>query len=96
MVSLETTVREIRTYRKLASAPFAWPGGYRIHFLTDDSGSLCGACVADKSNPCHVGGLADGWRIEATFVHWEGPDEICDHCGTAYPSEYGDPDDGDR
>ena len=69
---------------------YAWPGGYRIHYLCADGGVLCADCANenagqhDPRNP--------QWLIEAYFVSWEGPDEVCDHCGTAYPSEYGDPD----
>lgn len=90
-MNLANTIARIETVRKLAQSPFAFPGGYRIHFLTDDCDSLCGSCVADPSNPCHLGGNPDGWRIEAEFVHWEGEPISCAHCDTEFDSEYGDP-----
>ena len=71
---------------------YAWPGGYPIIYVADDGGVLCAACV-NYEDSIHFDGDGDGWRIDAADVHWEGPDTYCDHCGTAIPSAYGDPDD---
>jgi hypothetical protein len=66
--------------------PFAWPGGYPIGYLVDDGEYLCAWCVNDPSNPVHVGGEADGWRVEGLAV-LEGSVEdydgavVCAHCG---------------
>lgn len=47
---------------------YAWPGGYPIGYLVDDAEYLCAPCVNDESNPTHIGGDADGWRIEGLQV----------------------------
>jgi len=74
---------------------FAWPGGYPVVHVLHDGEILCADCVNDPSNPVHEGGENDGWRIEGSQIHYEGPDEICAHCGKVIPSAYGDPDASD-
>jgi hypothetical protein len=88
-MNLSETITLMRKTAKLAKAPYAWPGGYPVYFLADDGATLCGPCVADRSNPCHVNGQADGWRIEAPFIHWEGEPETCSHCNAELESAYG-------
>jgi hypothetical protein len=64
---------------------YAWPGGYPIGYLVDDGEYLCAACVNDPSNPVHLGGRADGWRMEGYQI-LEGTSEDydggvnCAHC----------------
>ncbi len=64
---------------------YAWPGGYPIGYLVDDSEYLCAQCVNDPTNPVHAGGNADGWRIEGMQI-LEGSAEdydgriACAHC----------------
>lgn len=70
---------------------FAWPGGYPIIYVMDDEEVLCPDCANDPSNPVHEGGLADGWRIEGSCVHWEGEPLICAHCNGPVESAYGVP-----
>ena len=56
-------------------------GHYTIGYLVDDSELLCADCVNDESNPVHMGGISDGWRIEALVVLDEDSYEsICAHC----------------
>lgn len=77
---------------------YAWPGGYPIGYLTDDGEYLCGACVNDPTNPVHVGGAADGWRLEG-FEALEGSSAdydgavYCAHCWSVLIP--GDDDDGE-
>ena len=54
--------------------PYAWPGCYPIAYLCDDGDVLCHKCVNDEMNPVHVGGDADGWRLEGHAV-FEGEPE---------------------
>lgn len=67
---------------------FAWPGGYPIGYLTDDGEYLCARCVNDWTNPVHLDGDGDGWRIEGYHV-FEGTAEdydggvYCAHCWSA-------------
>ena len=79
-------------------AAYAWPGGYPILYVTSDGDVLCPEC-ANGGN----GSLArtendpddcpnDGWHIVGCDVHWEGPSEVCCHCGAEIESAYGDPD----
>lgn len=58
-------------------------GAYRVFAVMDDGESLCTACVRDDSNPVHVGGEADGWRIDGWSHEGEvdGTEERCAHCG---------------
>lgn len=67
---------------------YAWPGGYPIGYLCDDGDYLCGACVRDRSNPVHVGGDRDGWRLYGYDVLEGTPDDYgheiyCAHCWCA-------------
>jgi hypothetical protein len=70
-----------------------WPGGYPVLYVCDDGGCLCPDCANGKNAAAsHVGGDADGWRIDGWFTHYEGPPEQCDHCHAEIESAYGDPD----
>jgi hypothetical protein len=57
-------------------------GSYIPFAVMDDGESLCSRCVADETNPVHVGGDADGWRIEGWSHSGEvdGTEERCAHC----------------
>jgi hypothetical protein len=33
------------------------------------------------------------WTVAGFDIHWEGPPEVCVHCGADIPSAYGNPDD---
>jgi hypothetical protein len=64
---------------------YAWPGGYPMAAVMDDGELLCHECFIDSSNPVHMGGEADGWRVEGAIV-LEGDEEDhgdchCAHCG---------------
>lgn len=68
---------------------FAWPGGYQILYLMADGDILCADCANENSvSPEHEDA---SWRLEGSFVHWEGPPMSCDHCNSELASEYGDP-----
>jgi hypothetical protein len=71
---------------------YAWPGGYSLAYLMDDGGTLCADCMNDPRNPVHMGGPNDGWRFEASFIHYEGAPLMCDHCNTEIESAYGEVD----
>jgi hypothetical protein len=70
---------------------FAWPGGYEVFYLCDDGGTLCAPCVNDPSNPVHVGGDADGWRIDGHSHTGETDGHlVCDHCGRVIQEDWED------
>lgn len=79
---------------KLAEArktPYAWPGGYAVHALMGDGEIICHRCLQEPDVHENEGhGWDRGWRYDSPYIHWEGPDEYCAHCGVALPSEYGD------
>lgn len=71
---------------------YAWPGGYPVIYICDDGGTLCPACANGQNGSGASPDSNDpSWRLIASDIHWEGPDEYCDHCGEAIPSAYGDP-----
>lgn len=59
--------------------PEAW--SYTPFAIMDDGGTLCTACVKDESNPVHLDGDADGWRIEGWQLDCDTDGPVwCDHC----------------
>lgn len=75
-------------------------GCYPVAYLCADGGTLCPDCANGKngSEASEDRDAPRDWRLVDSFVHWEGPAEICDHCGAEIESAYGDPadDSGDR
>jgi len=72
---------------------YAWPGGYPVLYVMGDGGTLCPECANGK-NGSEASASTDtpaDWRIDAFFIHYEGPADYCDHCGKATESAYGDP-----
>lgn len=76
---------------QIVASPYAWPGGYKIHALTDDGGCLCSKCCKDERDIISESFAGDGWHVVGLFVHWEGAPITCDNCNEPYDSEYGDP-----
>ena len=75
--------------------PVAWPGGYSKLVYMDDGEPLCPPCARENYRAIVYDVLYKtrfGWTPIGVDVHWEGPDEVCAHCGKTLPSEYGDPD----
>ena len=59
----------------------AWPGGYPIAYLCDDSGTICADCVGNPTNPVHFAGHSDGWKVTSAFLANESDTAVwCDHC----------------
>ena len=73
---------------------YAWPGGYPIVYYFADGGTCCPACANGEngSEANEEPTTEPGWRLMARDIHYEGAPEICDHCGAAIASAYGDPD----
>jgi len=68
---------------------FAWPGGYPLVLAMSDGGSLCPDCVVKERDLITEADPGSGWHAEGAYIHWEGPPEICDHCGASVESAYG-------
>lgn len=82
---------------------FSFPGGYEIHYRTEDGGTLCHQC-ANRGNgsEAYIGTDPSGelgsdpqWHIVGHDCHWEGEPITCDHCNRDIDSTYGNPDSDD-
>lgn len=74
---------------------YAWPGGYPLYYVCADGGCLCPACAngANGSEASESNDAPDWRLIGARRIAWHtGSPLVCDHCGTAIESAYGDPD----
>ncbi len=67
---------------------YAWPGGYEIHYLTKDGGTLCHQCA--NANLELTTGDDPQWQIIAAHTHYEGDPLTCDHCNREIQPEYGE------
>lgn len=83
----------LRLADRLARDPVTFPGCYPVLALTADGGTLCPACCKAERSRIAVADPSgrDGWLVSALFIHWEGAPAVCDHCGNATASAYGDP-----
>lgn len=76
--------------------PYAWPGGYQIIGLMQDSEPICYACLVKNYELIFKSTLYNGvnpyssWDFEAYFAHWEGLPLVCCNCNKELQSEYGD------
>lgn len=52
-------------------------GAYPLVYFDELNNLLCGDCASPDYR---------------TFIHWEGPDLICEECSNVIPSVYGNPD----
>jgi len=53
-------------------APYAWPGGYPLYYLTEHSAILCAAHATSEHE-------FDDETIVAADVNWEDSDLYCEH-----------------
>lgn len=67
-----------------AFAPFAWPGGFDIEYITRDGDTLCAECAHRE--------VLDYRGSVYAEVYYEGATEYCADCGAEIESAYGDPD----
>jgi hypothetical protein len=65
-------------------APYAWPGGYTVEYLTPDGGVLCADCARSE--------VIDNRGTVSADTYYEGPAEYCAGCNREIASAYGDPD----
>ena len=75
---------------------YAWPGGYPLHYLTRDGGTLCTTCANANSRLQRDPECPDDhqWEIVGSDILWEttadDPAPTCDHCGAEIESAYGE------
>lgn len=87
----------IRAVKQAARDKYAWPGGYPLIVVMSDCEVMC--CDCARENFDLIGRATrdndrSGWAAAGVDIHWEGPPELCCHCGGEIPSAYGDPDEG--
>lgn len=78
-------------FGKALRQPYAWPGGYPLHFITSDGACLCFECAKRQGRSITSSirdGLRDGWKVEAVDVNWEDGELLCDQCGQHIESAY--------
>ena len=87
-----TMIRTPADFGKALKAPYAWPGGYPLFFITADGAALCHACGRKEARQI-TAAIRDrdrhgGWCVEAQDVNWEDGTMICDHCSGRIESAY--------
>lgn len=61
---------------------FAWPGGYRVWYVCDDSGQLCAECCTENLELIRTASRGDGWRVEGHYNEGDSDESgPCDNCG---------------
>lgn len=77
----------------------AWPGGYPLYYVVEDSGVLCPGCASApfKSDPESWKRTVDAddeqFYIVAAEVNWEDQNLNCEHCSSLIPAAYGNDED---
>ncbi len=75
----------------LSWSSYAWPGGYEIHYITKDCGTLCHHC-ANKELPRTLDSDDEQFFIVASDINYEDSHLFCDHCNRQIEPCYGDDD----
>lgn len=65
-------------------APYAWPGGYAVEYITPGGDVLCADCARREV-------LENRGSVDSA-IYYEGPVEYCADCNAEIESAYGDPD----
>lgn len=84
-------VEEVRDF---IDNPYTFPGGYRKLLVMYDGEFLCHACTKENDKLIYWSTLnhdRSGWDAAGVEVYWEGPAELCAHCGEELAAEYGNP-----
>lgn len=88
-----TTISNTHQLRAtLRNGQYAWPGGYPLYFVMDDSEPMCFDCVRAEYrliSQTVTHRYNDGWRVVACDTNWEDPDLQCAHCNKPIESAYG-------
>lgn len=72
---------------------YAWPGGYEMALIMDDSATLCMDCAKAEFKEivrATKHGDNTGWRAEGVFINYEDQSCYCAHCGRRIDPAYGD------
>lgn len=89
---MSANITAAKIFLKQLKAPYAWPGGYPMYFITADGAALSfKAAEAEKAQIVDAllhGQRSSGWYAEAVDVNWEDGDLYCDHTGERIESAY--------
>lgn len=73
---------------------YAWPGGYPLFYVTNDSGVLCQDCANMALKEGLINDEYDPqWYIISYDINYEDTSLYCDHCSKTIESAYGDDED---
>jgi hypothetical protein len=79
----------------LRAGPWAWPGGYPLHFICGDGEPLCFKC-ANKELKYIISAIQNGdidkdaWIVVACDINYEDGDMQCTNCNKKIESAYGE------
>ena len=80
--------QSLRLADRLASHPYAWPGGYPQFAVTDDGAAICHRCCKTEREAIATTTGSDGWCLTAVDINWEDSQLYCDHCSSRIESAY--------
>ena len=69
---------------------YAWPGGYPVFYVTNDSEVLCPQCVRENFNQCCDPDDHE-WFVTGHDTNWENPHLHCTHCNGRIEAAYVEP-----
>jgi hypothetical protein len=89
--TMTTQSASLRLADRLATHPYAWPGGYPLFGITSDGAAVCRHCASSERASIGTTSGSDGWCLVAIDVNWENPELYCDHCSGRIESAYAEP-----
>ena len=79
------------SFKQFAKSKYAWPGGYPLFAITNDSACLCHQCCLDNYRQIRESQKDNdsmGWNVEAIDINWEDEFLLCEHCGDSIECAY--------
>jgi len=87
------TITDFR--RDMRNGPYAWPGGYPLHFVMSD-GEAMSFDAARENRRLILEAIRDqdhrGWRVIGVDINWEDASLYCCHSGARIQSAYAEED----
>ena len=85
---MTTQSKSLRFADQLASAPYAFPGGYPKFAVTSDGACLCHNCCKTEREAIGTTTGDDGWNVVGVGLNYENDDLLCDNCSTNIEAAY--------
>jgi hypothetical protein len=83
----------VQQVKQFIRSPYAWPGGYPLMLIMEDSEVLCYQCTKNNFKVIALAtqqNLRDGWQAAAIDVNWEDENLQCGECNSQIESAYGE------